>query len=205
MARFIPRDRKFFQMLAETAEGVVETAHLLLDLVDNYENVPEKVEQIRAREKRSDELTDKIINEVNRTFVTPIDREDIQRLARTMDRALNYINAVSGRMLSFNLSEPTEDLRAQIRHLVKTVEAMRDAVKGLHDGKGVLEKCEEISMLESQGDALYRQALHNLFADNNAAPLQVIKLKDIHEAVENASDRCEDVADMVEEVIVKHA
>jgi hypothetical protein len=160
---------------------------------------------IKAMEKRSDELTDMIVNQVNRTFVTPIDREDIQRLARTMDRALNYINGVAGRMLSYGLSEPTEDLVAQVRHLVKTVEAMREAVKGLEDGKGVVEKCEQISRLESQGDDLYRAALRNLFADPHADPLQVVKLKDIHEAVENASDRCEDVADVLEEVIVKHA
>jgi predicted phosphate transport protein (TIGR00153 family) len=205
MAGLLRRDRRFFQLLDETADGVVETAHLLLDLVDNYENVPEKVTRIRAREKQSDELTDKIINEVNRTFITPIDREDIQRLARTMDRALNYINGVAGRMFSYGLAEPTTDLRAQVAHLVKTVEAMREAVRGLENGKGVVEKCEQISALESQGDSIYREALHNLFADGNADPLRVVKLKDIHEAVENASDRCEDVADMIEEVVVKHS
>lgn len=205
MLRLIRSERKFFQMLEQTAEGVAETAHLLLDLVEDFRDVEGKVERIKALEKRSDQLTDNIINEVNRTFITPIDREDIQRLARTMDRALNYINGVAGRMLSFGLEEPTEDLREQIRHLVKTVGAMRDAVGGLESGKGVLEKCERISTLESQGDEIYRQALRNLFADSNADPLRVVKLKDIHEAVENASDRCEDVADMLEEVIVKHA
>lgn len=207
MFRIIPRNEKVLDEMIKVSETVVEGAQLLLALLTNYEAVEEKAKEIKACEKRCDLITDAIIHRVNATFITPIDRDDIQRLTRVMDKTLNYMNAVADRLYLFKVEEPTEEAVALARTLLESVQEVRAAVVALKEEKyqQAHEHCERIMLLESQGDRQCRGALGGLFTKYADQPLVVMKLKDIYEHLETAIDRCEDVADTIEGVIVKNA
>ena len=209
MLRLLPREERFFDLLEQTADLVNQGAEALAELFRNFDQRDQIAERIFVLEKASDRLTDAIVHKANETFVTPLDREDLQRLARTLDRVINYVNSAANRVRVLGLEAPTQALIEQACTLAQATSAMRDAVLQLRKNpREALGYCHRVGEIETQNDRVFRQALAALFAEcpGDVGELwQRLKLKEIHERLEEAVDRCEDAADTLEGAVVKHA
>lgn len=209
MLRLVPRQERFYDLLDQTADLVASAAHLLLEMLEHFDRAPELAKRIWQLEKDSDEVTDDIVLKANETFVTPMDREDIQSIARIMDRTLNYINSVAYRVEILKLKDTTPHLVSQAQSLVMAADAMRQAVVAMRKNPDeALRQVEAVNHIETEGDARFREALAALFEntpDSPAEVLELLKLKEIHERIDAAIDRCEDVADTIEGIMVKNA
>ena len=204
---FLPREEKFFGLFNKSAENMHQAANALNDLVTNWELVGSKVAEITEIEHRGDTITHDIIAQLHRTFIPPFDREDIALLAHTMDDIVDFIHAAADAMFIYKVEEPTERARELAEILVRAVTEVETAVRGLGDRarlKNVLTNCVEINRLENMADRVFRMAMSDLFeADTDVA--RIIKWREIYEHMEAATDRCEDVANVIEGVALKHA
>jgi predicted phosphate transport protein (TIGR00153 family) len=202
-----PRDEGFFHLLKEQTSKVVEGAEILKELFTAFENVPELAGRLKEKESEGDEITHRIINKLNRTFITPIDREDIYNLAIKLDDILDYLEGVAERVVVFKITKTTESARALAEALLKSIVEVSNAVgkvSDLRDSRDILASCIEINRLENVADACLRNSLGLLFEEEQD-PKEVMKWKEIYENLENASDTCEDVANILEGVVLKYA
>ena len=209
MFRFplIPREEKFFELFEGSAQNMVKTAQKLKDLLDNWENVEEKVNEITELEHEGDTITHRIMEQLNRTFITPFDREDIALLGHTLDDVTDFIHHAADAMFLYKVDRPGQSARELSDIIVKAATEVARAMPQLrHRAKlsQILERCVEINRLENVADQVYRSAMAELFNDT-ADLAQVIKWREIYECMESATDRCEDVADVLEGVALKHA
>ena len=209
MARFslIPKSDKFFDLFEESARNFVKAAELLNDLVDKWEGVDEMVRQITELEHHGDNITHRIMAELHRTFVTPIDREDITQLAQRMDDVMDFIEAAAMRMVLYAISKPTDRAKELADILVSVTSETSKAIPRLRrrsDLSHMRDHCIEINRLENEADAVRRSALAELFHDQIELA-EVIKWREIYEHMENAVDSCEDIADILEGVMIKRA
>jgi predicted phosphate transport protein (TIGR00153 family) len=203
--RFIPREERFFDLFEEAARNAVKGAELLADLMANYSNTAELRQQIEEVEHEGDIITHEIADRLNRTFVTPFDHEDIHALAGRMDDILDNIEATADRMHLYEAGEPSADMADLVNVLAETTRVLEKAITGLRDMKNarrILDYCIEIHRLENVGDEQSRNALANLFKTADA--MRALKWKEIYDHVENAIDKCEDVAMILEGIVVKH-
>jgi predicted phosphate transport protein (TIGR00153 family) len=204
--RFLPRDEKFYDFFEKCAQQAVQGAVQLEELLRNFSDVRVKAKQIKDIEHEGDLITHDTIESLNRTFITPFDREDIHDLITSLDDVLDYIEACAERLFLFKIDKTTEEAILISGILVKAVKQLEQAVcqlRRLKDADSILKHCAEIDRLENEGDYLNRAAVAKLFeADNN--PLEVIKWKEIYETMENAIDRCEDVANVLEGIALKN-
>ena len=209
--RLIPRRVDFFDMLEELAATVRRGAAMLLDCFENATTA----EQVRAAsvaihevENAADDVCHRIIGELNATFITPLDREDIYALTTRLDDVLDYVDAVAKRMVTFRVIRPTPQALELARVINRGSEEMVEAVRLLRDLRQVAQirdRCQRLNEYENEGDAVLREALDDLFNGVPRVPLEVIKWKDLYEHLEVATDKCEDVANVVETILVKHA
>ena len=203
--RVLPKEEKFFALFEQQAQCIAEAAKLLsASIYSGGSQLGVSAAQIREVEHKGDELTHEIMTRLNQTFLTPMDPEDIHRLASRLDDVLDMIDAVVGRMVLFKMTNlpPAVATLAEIiescsRAIVKALEAM---ARGDH----VAEHLIEINQLENEADRVNRQALAELF-DTEKNAIELIKLKEIYEILEDATDLCEDVANVIEGVVVKNA
>lgn len=205
--RLIPREEKFFDMLAKISENVILGAKALEDLLNNYENIEEKAKKILDIEHEGDILVHEIIETLNRTFITPIDREDIHSLTSQMDDVLDYIEATADRFLLYKINKPTPDVLRMTKIVVEAIREVNKAIMELKDLKRprrILDRCIEVNRLENEGDKISREIFAKLFESTNNT-IDVIKWKEIYEHLEMATDKCEDVANTIESVVVKYA
>ena len=203
--RFIPREERFFELFDRQAKDIVKGAKLLVELVSRPAEAAELRSQIEEVEHEGDITTHEIADRLNRTFVTPFDHEDIHALAGRMDDVLDNIEATADRMYLYEAGEATPEMMNLSDTLLETVKVLAKAVGGLSDMKNarrILDYCIEIHRLENIGDEQSRRALANLFQGTDA--LYALKWKEIYDHVENAIDKCEDVASIVEGIVVKH-
>ena len=203
----IPRQVKFFELFEESARNMVKAAQLLKELVYSWEHVEEKVGEITELEHEGDTITHQIFAQLNRTFVTPFDREDIALLAHSLDDVTDFIQAAADAMLLYKVDRPGQSARELSDAIVLSASEVEKAVPQLrHRGelKKILERCVEINRLENVADDVFRSALGELF-DNPTDITNVIKWREIYEHMESATDRCEDVANVLEGVALKHA
>jgi hypothetical protein len=203
--RFIPREERFFELFEEQAKNIVKGAELLGELVSNNSRALEIRSQIEEVEHEGDITTHEIADRLNRTFVTPFDHEDIHALAGRLDDILDNIEATADRMFLYEAGEPTPEMLNLSDVLLDAAKTVAKAVGGLSDMKNarrILDYCIEIHRLENIGDEQSRRALANLFQGTDA--LYALKWKEIYDHVENAIDKCEDVASIVEGIVVKH-
>ena len=202
----IPQEKHFFDMLEEQADIVVEGADALMDMVTNFTNVAQKRDKVKDIEHKGDELVHKIAEALNKTFVTPIDQEDITRLTSGLDDVLDYMEAASHRLWSYEIKTVPPDMVKLTEVIVKGAKEVNHAVKDLRNFKKkneILNHCIEINRLENTGDDITHVAVAELFRKYQA--VDIIKLKEIYEYLEEATDKCEDVADVIKDVFMKNS
>jgi uncharacterized protein len=201
----IPREVRFFDDFEQQSRYIVQGAALLWEMLHHFTDARAKAHAIKELEHQADLVTHQIVKKLNTTFVTPLDREDIHALATSLDDVLDYIEAAAERLVVYRIKEPTSASRAMADVIVKTVAAMERAVQCLRTmDAGFHEHAVEVNRLENNADDLLRDSLAALF-DEQGDPIEVIKWKEIYETMEEVSDRCEDVANVIEEIILKMA
>ncbi|HOW84968.1 MAG TPA: DUF47 family protein [Candidatus Aminicenantes bacterium] len=200
-----PKDHKFFDLFREDAANLREGALALQDLVDHYEDVEGKYQRIKAIEHQGDNLTHLLFTRLRDTFVTPLEREDIHDLSSGLDDVLDCIEGVASRMWTYKLEKPTPDIKRLVDIIVKAVDQIFEAVDHLESLGRVHDFCQQINLLEYEADVICREAIADLFAkaETPAELKNLIMLKEIYSRLEIAADRCEDVANVIEEIIVK--
>ena len=203
----IPRENKFFDLFEASAKNMVNTSQALKTMIDTWEVIGGRVAEITELEHAGDTITHQILAQLNRTFVTPFDREDIALLAHTMDDVTDFIHAAADAMLIYKIDSPTQRAKELAKIIVEAAAEIERAVGGLRrraELKQTLERCVEINRLENMADRVFRSAMAELF-DDAMDITQVIKWREIYEHMESATDRCEDVANVLEGVALKHA
>lgn len=203
---FLPKEEKFFDYLTQQAENLMKAADFFKGAIKDGKLDEEEVKKIRALEQEGDTLAHEITDMLNRTFITPIDREDIYALANQLDDVLDMLNAMAGRIKLYKLNPADEHFAQFIDLIDQAAAALAQAVKHMPDTKRqrrVLDYCIEINRLENIGDAVREKAIGNLF-ENEKDPMQVIKWKEIYEVAEGTLDKCEHVAKVIESILVKH-
>jgi len=202
--RLIPKEERFYDDFTAMAEQIRHGAQLLESMMASDPPLWDKADEIKEVEHKCDFLTHEIIQRLNRTFVTPLDREDIYTLARSLDDVMDAIDAAATMIRLYDI----ETLRPGARELTKlvrdSVEQIVCATRALERRKGVAECAVEINRLENEADRAHQAALQALFRDEKDA-VAIIKWKEIFDFLEQATDRCEDVANVLEGVVVKHA
>jgi predicted phosphate transport protein (TIGR00153 family) len=205
MVRLVPKDTKFFDMFAEMASNLGDGARLLKQTLEDFKDLDARVQQLKDIEHRGDDMTHNILTKLNQTFITPFDREDIYRLASSLDDVLDFIYAAGVRLIMYKITNapPAASLLAGI--VVKQADQLTDALARLgkkHDN--VLEHCVEINRLENEADSVARAAIAVLF-EKEKDPISLIKLKELYEVLETATDKAEDAANVLEGVVLKSA
>jgi predicted phosphate transport protein (TIGR00153 family) len=200
----VPRERRFYDLFEQQAAVIVRSAGLLEQALTDVANLPTLQRQIKDLEHRGDELTHEIIRALNQTFVTPFDREDIYALAAGLDDILDYIEEVADTTNLYGITTIPEPARELARLLAQAVVQLEQAIGKLESGKGGEEHGIEVHRLEDVGDSTSRRAIAELFSGHHP-PLEVIKLKDLYDLLEDALDRCEQVANVLEGIAIKNA
>ncbi len=203
MLRLLPVEPKFFDLFEKQAATVLEAARALQEMSQNYDRVTERAEHIKALEHRGDTLTHELFDSLNRTFITPFDREDIHALASALDDVLDQIEGVASRFALFKIEKITPETRHLISIIEKACVAIHEAVRHLRDFKRVLEYCVQINQLENEADHISRATTARLF-DEAADFRELIKWKELYGRLEATTDDCEDVANILEGIVVKN-
>ncbi len=204
--RIIPRDEKFYDLFEELADKIQEGGKLFQDILSNYKESEPKVAKLKEIEHEADTITHRTYEKMHKTFLTPLDREDIYALVNKMDSVLDMIEAAAVRMYLYKIKEPTEEIVSLCRVLCQAIGGIRTIIYALKDKKNskkILELCVEVNTLENEGDYILRHAVTKLF-ENEKDAIELIKLKEISERIEEALDICEDVSNIVEGIVLKH-
>jgi len=202
----IPQDRVFFNLLEHQADVVSEGADALLELVRDFTDVSEKRRHLKDIEHKGDNLAHEIYERLNKTFVTPIDNDDISRLASVLDDILDYIEACAYRLYSYEIKAVPPLMIRMAETIQTSVREVNAAVKGLktlRQSDGIMAHCIEVNRLENVADDLTHEAVAKLFKEVEI--LDLIKLKEIYEYLEIATDKCEDAADVIRDIVIKNA
>jgi predicted phosphate transport protein (TIGR00153 family) len=205
--RFLPKETSFFDFFEQHAALTVEGTKEFLSLVQTGANIEAKARRIVDIEHETDVITHRCVEALHKTFITPIERDDIHRLITRMDDIMDFVEAAAERIALYELREMNADVRDLADVLARASEMVAIACKGLRNLKhpaNILKTCLDINRLENEGDAILRRAVARLFKEEKD-PIMVIKWKEIYESLENATDRCEDVANIIEGVVLEHA
>ncbi len=196
----------FFEIFDRASLNVTKAASLLVELMEHFDNIEARVKEIYEVEQEGDILTHEIMKKLNKTFITPIDREDLYALSSRLDDVIDLIWSAADRIAVFKVRETTPEAISMSKDLLTTTEAIHKAIRKLKEKKysHVQEYCIEINRLENRVDRDFRDALGKLF-DEITDPILIIKWKEIYEHLEDASDRCEDVANVLEAIVLKYA
>lgn len=206
--RFLPKETSFFDFFEQHAALTVEGAKEFLSLVTTGANIDAKAKRIADIEHETDVITHRCVEALHKTFITPIDRDDIHRLITRMDDIMDFVEAGAERIALYELTSMTPDIRDLADVLVRATEKVELATRGLRnlkDPQSIIRECIDINRLENEGDQILRRAVARLFKDAAADPVAIIKWKEIYESLEAATDRCEDVANIIEGVVLEHA
>jgi hypothetical protein len=204
MARLFKKDEKFFKIFGQMTIYILEAAEILGKMVRHPEDdLSPLAARIKDLEHKGDELTHLVIDELNKTFITPIDREDIHDLSSALDDVLDLIDSTATRIVLFHITEPINSVPEMCSVLLNQVKTLGAAVSDLQDNDHVVERCIEINSLENDADRLFQTAIAALFREVKD-PIEVIKRKEIIETLEAATDKAEDVANVLESIIFKN-
>ncbi|MCX7711205.1 MAG: DUF47 family protein [Clostridia bacterium] len=207
MFRITRKEEIFFDLFVETSENSCKAAKMLEELMRNYTRVNDKIQAIEDCEHECDQQVHKILEQLNKSFITPIDREDIYLIAKELDNITDDIESTAHRFTMFNVQSITEDAKKMAALIVKCTEELKGVMqelKNMKTSKLLRERIIEVNRIEDEGDTIFRDAITKLFIKETDA-VEVIKWKEIYEYLENTLDACEDVANIVEGVVMKHA
>ena len=199
-------EKEILSILDNLAKKAVESSEELVVLFSDISKAKEYHTRIKKLEREADGLTRSVFAELNKTFITPLDREDLQRIDSKIDDVVDFTEGVSGRTVSYHITSAPPYMLEISKELVKATKEIEYMISKLIHVKGntdIISHCRTTSDIEHTIDDLYREAVGKLFETNDA--VNIIKLKDIYEAIENASDRCVDVADVIEDIVLKYA
>lgn len=202
--RILPRDEKFYDMFTALATRLTASATLLHELFKSPSELDAKVLKIKGLEHEADNLTHDIIDRIDRTFVTPFDREDIHALASELDDVIDLIDGTARRATIFRIQQtrPAAVVLAEV--LARAASTVEEGVRDMKDAKHVYAISERLKILEEEGDAVYHEAMGALFAEGGDA-LEVVKWKDLYDKIEDALDQCEDVGNVLQSIALKNA
>jgi hypothetical protein len=203
MVRLIPKDTSFFQMFSAMSDNLIAGAQTLVDLFADYKDVNKRIDEVRRLERAGDELTHAILTKLNQTFITPFDREDIHQLASKLDDVLDYINASGARLVMYRIAAPPPAAGELARIILLQCRELQKAVSLMQKNGDILSHCVEINRLENEADQVSQQAIARLF-DSEKDPINLIKIKELLEFLESATDKAEDVANVLETVVLKN-
>jgi predicted phosphate transport protein (TIGR00153 family) len=202
--RLIPRDVKFYDLFREQAENIHLAAQMLVGLFEDFKDVEKHVAEIKFLEHKGDQLTHELMMKLNKTFITPIDREDIHSLGSALDDVLDLVDAAASRLVTYKVTSVTPGARQLSKVILHGTELLLQAVSELNKPHNILEYCEKIAMIEEEADRIKGECVARLF-ENAANPVEIIKWKEIYEVLEATTDKCEDVADVLEAVVLTAA
>jgi uncharacterized protein len=205
--RLLPRETSFFDFFEQHATLTVEGIKEFMSLVSTGANIPAKAKRIKEIEHETDTITHRCVEALHKTFITPIDRDDIHHLISQMDDIMDSVEAASERIMLYEITTIMPEARDMTDVLLRAAQQMTEALRGLRDKKdfeATIKLCIDINRLENEGDSILREALARLFREEKDA-IMVIKWKEIYENLENATDRCEDVANIIEGMILENA
>ena len=201
--RLIPKERKFFRMFRDVSENLTEGARLLHDILKNPDDLAHRINKLQEIEHRGDDMTHDIIRMLNQTFITPFDREDIHALTSSLDDVLDYLNSAATRMKLYRITAPPPASAALAALIVTQSEELSKGVSLLaEENQRVLDHCVEVNRLENEADRVSRSAIAELF-EHEKDPIQLIKIKELYEVLETATDKAEDAANVLEAVVLK--
>ena len=201
---FVPRDREFFDLFEEAGANILRAADLLDRMLRNYPDTKELAREILLCEQEGDRITHDIVNRLNQTFVTPIDREDIYQLASALDDIADYTEEVADYLGLYRIEAPFEQSQRLAHVLLQCTRQLAEAMPRLRDFDDISHYTVEVNRLENDGDRITREAMAALF-DNGIDPMVVIRWKDIYERLEEAIDATEKVAYTLEGIVSKNA
>jgi uncharacterized protein len=203
LKRFLPKQNKFFDILIEMAVNMQESAKLLKEMFEKHESYSEYSSRIHILENKCDELTHNVISELNDTFITPIDREDIYSLVNSLDDIVDSIDTIGSRATIYKLKTQIPFSIQLCEILVLQANVIADVIKQIQDPKLTTEKIVQVKHLETEGDIMFRDALEHLFEHEKDA-INLIKQKELIENIERAIDRCHHTATVVEGILIKN-
>ncbi len=200
----IPQDKHFFNMLENESNNVLDGSIVFLDMLKNYENIEDKQQRIKDIEHQGDDFVHEIFEELNKTFITPIDPEDISTLASAFDDVLDHIDGTATRLILYEIKKPEDNMIKIAEVLVKQATELNSALSGLRNiknPKDIEKRCIEVNRLENIADDIYKRSVAELFKRKDA--IEIMKLKEVYERLEFATDKCEDAANVISDIVVK--
>ena len=203
----LPRDTSFFDLFDQLAGKVLDAARALEEMLERWDRLEMRVREMKDLEHECDAITHRTFDKLNLTFITPLEREDIHELASRLDDIVDHIDSTASRLVIYGVKRPTDEAKLLAQVLTRTCIEVQKAVAGLRNLKdpALLSRISvEINRLENESDDILRLALKRLFERQNGDVLEVIKLKEIYEKLESAVDRCEDVANVIQAVVLRH-
>ena len=204
LQRLLPREEGFFDLFRKQAENIHRGAEAFLKMLLHYTGVPEQVQNIKAIEHAGDEITHQTFLMLNRTFITPFDREDIHELVSTMDDVIDLVDAAASRFVLYRVETLRVGTLGLAGVLVAATKELAAAIHAIEKPDAAMKHCIEINRYENESDRICRTLIAQLF-DEEKDPVQIIKWKEIFEVIETAVDKCEDVANVIESIILKSA
>lgn len=204
MTPLIPRDNTFFEMFAQMSSNLMNGARAMVDLFADYKEVDSKIAELRRIERIGDEMTHNVFTKLNQTFITPFDREDIHELASSLDDVLDFLNAAGARIIMYRITNPPPAALELSRLIFLQAQELHRALPLLRKNGDILTHCVEINRLENEADVVSRAAIGRLF-DEEKDPITLIKNKELLEFLETATDKAEDVANVLETVVLKNS
>jgi len=204
LQRFMPHDGDFFELFQKQAENIVVGAQAFVGMLEHYTGVPEQVQRIKAIEHNGDEITHQIFRKLNQTFITPFDREDMHQLCSTLDDVIDLIDAAASRFVLYRVVVIRQGTTELCKVLSAATVELKDAIYAMQSPDKALHRVIEINRLENESDRICRTLIAQLFEEEKD-PVEIIKWKEIFEVMETAVDKCEDVSNVIESVILKNA
>jgi hypothetical protein len=198
-------DKEILNTLETQSANLLRATELLADLITNFENVGKKENLIKDLEHNGDAIAHNIFNTLDKTFITPLDREDISRLATSIDNILDSVDGAADRLVLFKIKKPSkymEELSNCIKSSASEIHLLVTKLRNIKSAAEIILHCRKVSQYEHDADQVYRKAIAELFETSD--PVEIIKMKEIYDALEKATDMCVDVADVVEDIVLKY-
>jgi len=203
--KFLPREEQYFTLFAQMASYINDAARTLVEMLAHHDgDYQEYVQRIKSIEHACDDLTHNVSTRLNQSFITPFDREDIYMMSKALDDVVDLIDGAARAVVMYDIHEATEPAKQLAGVIQRMALQLNEVISILQKPKGVTERLVELHRLENEGDDIYHRAVAALFHERGD-PLEVLKWKDVYEKLEAAIDRCENVANIIEGVIIKHS